>query len=101
MSEDHQVTADETADGVVLSFEESIYPKDAVGGGLVEAWSRSRYPGALIRRHVERQGIRVLDLLDYMNKPEHAGAYFFRQDGHLNGAGNAVMAKAILGELVE
>lgn len=78
-----------------------LYPKDAVRGGLVEAWSRSRRPGNLIRQHLEQQGIRVLDLLDYMHGFEHANTHFFREDGHLNGSGNAVVAKAILDELVE
>ena len=77
-----------------------LYPKDAVRGGLVEWWSESRGPGSLIRRHVEQQGIRVLDLLDEMHGPADAAAYYFRKDGHPNAAGNARIAEAMLDALI-
>jgi His-Xaa-Ser system protein HxsD len=49
MNEDHQVTAEETAEGVVLSFEESIYPKDAVFGAAYTLLDRCFV-------HIDRDG---------------------------------------------
>jgi len=73
-----------------------LYPRDAVAGGIVEAWSNSRQSGELIEAFCKRQGITVLDLLDYMNTPEQADEYFFPEDGHPNAAGNVAIADAIL-----
>jgi len=49
MNEEHQVTAQETDEGVVLSFEESIYPKDAVFGAAYTLLDRCYV-------HIDREG---------------------------------------------
>jgi His-Xaa-Ser system protein HxsD len=52
MSEDHQVTADQTPEGVVLSFDESIYPKDAVFGAAYTLLDRCFV-------HIDREGTKL------------------------------------------
>lgn len=52
MSEDHQVTAGQTAEGVVLSFDESIYPKDAVFGAAYTLLDRCFV-------HIDREGTKL------------------------------------------
>jgi His-Xaa-Ser system protein HxsD len=53
MNEDHQVTAQQGSDGVVLSFEESIYPKDAVFGAAYALLDRCFV-------HIDREGTKLL-----------------------------------------
>jgi len=78
-----------------------FYPKDSVEGGMVGAWSNSRKPGELIDSYCQRHSIAALDLLKYMNTSEHKNKYFFVDDGHPNKAGNALVAKAIINDLVK
>jgi len=78
-----------------------LYPRDGVDGGMVEAWSGSRRAGALIAAFCRSHGIEVLDVLRYMNTPEQEERYFFRQDGHPNDEGNAIIAKAIFDEFLQ
>lgn len=78
-----------------------LYPRDSVQGGLVETWSNSRKVGGLIYSFCQNNSIEALDLITYMNTPEHKNRYFFVKDGHLNEEGNHVVAKAILNNLVE
>lgn len=53
MNEDPQVTAQQGSDGVVLSFEESIYPKDAVFGAAYTLLDRCFV-------HIDREGTKLL-----------------------------------------
>jgi hypothetical protein len=78
-----------------------LYPRDSVQGGLVETWSNSKKVGGLIYSFCQNNSIEALDLITYMNTPEHKNRYFFVKDGHLNKEGNHVVAKAILNDLVE
>jgi len=78
-----------------------FYPQDSVQGGLVGVWSNSRKAGELIYSFCKSNSIEVLDLIKYMNTPEHKNKYFFVNDGHLTKEGNRVVAKAILSDLVE
>ena len=52
MNENRQVTAEETQEGVVLSFEESIYPKDAVFGAAYALLDRCFV-------HIDRDGTKL------------------------------------------
>jgi hypothetical protein len=78
-----------------------LYPRDSVQGGLVEAWSGSRHAGELIASFCRDNSIEVLDLIRYMNTPEHNEMYFFEQDGHPNREGNQVIARTIVSHLIE
>lgn len=53
MNEDHQVSVQQGSDGVVLSFEESIYPKDAVFGAAYTLLDRCFV-------HIDREGTKLL-----------------------------------------
>jgi hypothetical protein len=77
-----------------------LYPRDSVRGGLVEWWSNSREIGRMIGAFCHRHSIEALDLLKYMNTPEHKDKYFFQIEGHPNKEGNAVIAKAIFEDLI-
>ena len=72
-----------------------IYPKDAVGGGLIEQWSQSRYPGRLLARACREQGIKVLDLVEHITGAADERRYYFEQDGHFNATGNTRVAELI------
>lgn len=78
-----------------------LYPRDSVRGGLVEAWSDSRKVGELIHSFCRAHSVEVLDMLRYMHTREHKNLYFFEDDGHPNKDGNAVIAKAILDDLLK
>jgi len=78
-----------------------FYPRDSVRGGLVEAWSNSRKAGELIYSFCQHNSIGALNLLKYMNTPEHRNRYFFEVDGHPNKEGNSVIGKAIFNDLVK
>jgi hypothetical protein len=78
-----------------------LYPRDSVRGGIVEAWSNSRRAGKLIYSYCRRNSIDALDLLEYMNTPEHKRRYFFPDDGHPNREGNRIMGRAIFKDLIE
>ena len=77
-----------------------FYPQDSVQGGIVEAWSNSRKAGQLVYLYCQEKSIPVLDLIRYMNTPEHKSRYFYARDGHLNKEGNKLVAIAILNELL-
>jgi len=77
-----------------------FYPKDAVQGGGVQLWSGSRRPGRLIARYCAEHDIPVLDLLDFMDGVEDRDRYYFENDGHLNPAGNALVAELIFDRLI-
>jgi len=77
-----------------------LYPRDSVQGGMVEAWSNSRHAGQLIDSFCQQDSIDALNMLDYMNTPEHKNNYFFEEDGHPNKQGNAVIAKTIFKDLI-
>jgi lysophospholipase L1-like esterase len=72
-----------------------IYPKDAVAGGLVEHWSQSRHPGQLLAHICRERGIEILDLLEHLDDAGDRDRYYFEQDGHLNAAGHALVARLI------
>lgn len=78
-----------------------LYPKDAVQGGIVQTWSKSRIAGELLHAFCDEYSIEVLDLIEYMNTSEDKERYFLKDDGHPNGEGNAIIAKAMYGNLVE
>lgn len=78
-----------------------LYPRDSVQGGLVEAWSGSRDAGELIASFCRDHSIPVLDLIRYMNTPEHRALYFFEEDGHPNREGNQVIGRHIASDLIE
>jgi len=77
-----------------------IYPRYAVSDGLKGLWSTSRTPGALLAQHCRAKGIPVLDLLDYMDGASDAEDYYYKEDGHFNGAGNEHVARAVYRELI-
>jgi hypothetical protein len=77
-----------------------IYPWDAVRGGWLEAWTRSRSAGQEVVRFCRTQGIEVLDLLSVMSGSGDAQKYFFRKDGHLKPEGNRVVAEALYREIL-
>jgi len=77
-----------------------MHPRDSVQGGIVEDWSNSRHAGQLIYSFCMRDSIDVLNIIDYMNTAEHKNNYFFKEDGHPNKQGNAVIAEAIYKDLV-
>lgn len=77
-----------------------LYPKDAVHGGLIESWSNSRKAGELIHQFCKNNNIDVLDLLNYMNTPEHESAYYFEKDGHPNAEGNRVIGRAMFDDII-
>ena len=78
-----------------------LYPRDSVQGGMMQLWSNSRKTGELIHSFCSRNSIEVLDLINYMNTGEHKERYFFKEDGHPNEEGNALIAGAIYKDLVE
>jgi len=78
-----------------------LYARDAVKGGMLQAWSNSRETGELIYSFCRQNSIEVLDLINYMNTAEHKERYFFSEDGHPNEEGNAVIARAVYKDLVE
>jgi lysophospholipase L1-like esterase len=78
-----------------------LYPRDSVQGGMMRLWSNSRETGELIHSFCSQNSIEVLDLINYMNTAEHKERYFFKQDGHPNAEGNALIAEAIYKDLVE
>ena len=77
-----------------------LYARDAVKGGMLQAWSNSRETGELIYSFCRQNSIEVLDLINYMNTAEHKERYFFSEDGHPNEEGNAVIARAVYKDLV-
>lgn len=68
---------------------------------MVQEWSNSREAGELIHSFCRQNSIEVPDLINYMNTAEHRERYFFKEDGHPNEEGNALIAGAIYKELVE
>ncbi|MCI0407807.1 MAG: GDSL-type esterase/lipase family protein, partial [Acidobacteria bacterium] len=77
-----------------------IYPWDAVRGGWVAAWSRSRTVGQEVVRFCNRQGIEVLDLLSVMSGSDAARRFYYRKDGHLRPEGNRAVAEALYREIL-
>ena len=72
-----------------------IYPKDAVAGGPVEIWSQSRRPGRRLAETCRTRNIEIIDLLDHIEGPADRDRYYYAQDGHLNAAGNQLIANLI------
>ena len=77
-----------------------LYPKDSVRGGIVQAWSGSRRIGFRIAEYCKKNGIEVVDMLEYMNGKESQEEFYFPTDGHLNKNGNYVVAQAIFNTLI-
>ncbi len=76
-----------------------LYPRDAVQGGMVQWWSQSRKPGALVAEYCRQQGIEVLDMIELMNTTKQKDAFYFPEDGHPNQAGNQFIANSIWNNL--
>ena len=77
-----------------------IYPRYALENSLVRFWSGSRQPGRDLAEYCRQKNIAVLDLLDHMDGNSDAQRYYYKTDGHFNGAGNARVAQAIYSELL-
>lgn len=93
---DHLADIGNTATAVGSSFAAVVvYPKDAIAGGPVEIWSQSRRPGRLIAEKCRDRNIEILDLLDHIEGSADRDRYYYTQDGHLNAAGNQLIADLI------
>ena len=93
---DHLAAIANTATTVGSTFATVlIYPKDAVAGGPVEIWSQSRRPGRRLAETCRTRNIEIIDLLDHIEGPTDRDRYYYAQDGHLNAAGNQLIANLI------
>lgn len=77
-----------------------IYPRYTISGGIMGLWSASRLPGELLAQHCRDQHIPVLDLIDHMDGAADVERYYYKEDGHFNGAGNEHVASAVYHELI-
>jgi hypothetical protein len=72
-----------------------IHPRDSVSGCLVQAWSKSREVGYMIRDFCHKNNIKVIDMLDYMHGHGAKRKYFYQKDGHFNKEGNYLVSRTI------
>lgn len=77
-----------------------IPSRDAVEGGLVQAWSGSRKISELLVDFCASHGIESIDLLDFMQGREARRRYFYPRDGHFTREGQALVARAIFERVV-
>ena len=78
-----------------------IYPCDAVVGGLLAWWSKSKSVGNKIYRFCGDNGIDAVRTIDFMEGSKDRDEYFYAKDKHPNAEGNKKIASIIYNEFLK